>query len=80
MALTCLTPAGADKKCVLHIVHSETAVATRLIVSLLKTLQVCIETAISRTRLCQVKDGFTMLSIQPGCEPGHVTQIVVYHL
>ena len=62
------TPPGAEKECVLRIVYRGTAVATRLIVFLLKTLQVRIEVVIARKRLRRVKADFTALSIQPGGE------------
>ena len=44
-------PSGADKDSVLCIVHRATAVASRLIISLSKALQVCIKVAMTRKRL-----------------------------
>ena len=64
--LPCWAPAGTD--CFFCIIHRGTAVATRLIVSFLKVLQVRIKAAMSRKRLRQVEADFTLLSIQPGSE------------
>ena len=57
---------SAGKECMLRIVHRLTAVAIRLIVSLLKVLQVRVAAAMARMRLNQVKADFTVLSMQPG--------------
>ena len=46
----------------------EIAVATRLLVSLLKAPQVRVETAMAPERLRQIKADFPVLSIQPGGE------------
>ena len=59
-------PPGTDKECVLRIFHKGSAVATRLIISFLETLQVRIKATMSRKHLCQVKADLTLLSIQPG--------------
>ena len=61
-------PPGTDKECVLCIFHKGSAVATRLIVSFLEALQVCIKANMARKRLRQVKADLTVLSIQPGGE------------
>ena len=50
----------------LCIVHNGSAVATRLIISLLEALQVRIKATMARKRLRQVKADLTVLSIQPG--------------
>ena len=52
----------------LCVIHREIAVATRLLVSLAKTPQVRVETAMARERLRQIKADFPVLSIQPGVE------------
>ena len=62
------TPFCPDKECVLCVIHQEIAVATRLLVSLLKAPQVRVETAMARERLRQIKADFPVLSIQPGGE------------
>ena len=49
-------------------IYREIAVATRLLVSLLKAPQVHVETAMARERLRQIKADFPVLSIQPGGE------------
>ena len=45
--LPCHTPFCADKECVLCIIHREIAVATHLLVSLLKAPQVRVKTAMA---------------------------------
>ena len=62
------TPFFADEECVLRVIHREIAVATRLLVSLLKATQVRVETAMARERLRQIKADFPVLSVQPGGE------------
>ena len=59
---------NCHKECVFCIVHKESAVATRLIVSFLEALQVQIEATMARKRLRQVKADLAVLSIQPGGE------------
>ena len=61
-------PPGTEKECMLCIVHKGSAVATRLVVSLLEALQVRIKAAMALKRLRQVKADLTVLSIQPGGE------------
>ena len=64
--LPCHAPLGADEDSVLSIVHRRTAVATRLIISLLKALQVRIKAAMVWKRFRQVGADLTVLPIQPG--------------
>ena len=61
-------PPVTDKECVLCIVYRRTGVVKRLIISLLKVLQVRIKAAIARKRLRQVEADFTVLSILPGVD------------
>ena len=61
-------PPGTDRECVLCIFHKGTAVAARLIVSILEALQVRIKATMAQKRLSQVKADLTVLSIQPGGE------------
>ena len=61
----CHTLFYADEECVLF---REIAVATHLLVSRLKALQVCVETAIAWERLRQIKADFPVLSVHLGGE------------
>ena len=54
----------SQKNRVLCIVHGETAVATRFFIPLFETLQVRIETTMTRQRLRKVEANFVVLSLQ----------------
>ena len=66
--LPCHTPFCADEECVPCGIHRKIAVATHLLVSLLKALQLRVKTAMAWERLCQIKTNFPVLSAQPGGE------------
>ena len=66
--LPCHATFCADEYCVLCIIHREIALATHLLVSLLKAPQVRVKTSIAWERLRQIKADFPVLSVQPGSE------------
>ena len=66
--LPCHAPLGAVGDCGLCIIHREIAVATHLLVSLLKAPQARVKTAIAEKRLRQIKADFPVLSVQPDGE------------
>ena len=64
----CFQTSTDNKECVLRIIHWETAVASLLIVTFLKVIQIRYKTAMVGKRLRQVKAEFTVLSVQQGDE------------